>query len=252
MIRSLLVLFAFVSSLALFLPPVAAQSQDRAEARLRIESLREQIQAKERVFLAPSPEDLAAFAEFLLLPDTGLARLMPREKYDGNLLIRGGGSYYSFTRLTNEYGYGSDIELQQGRLTTGFAGADFGFLTALGDVSLESVTAEHPGVRYLAEFITPSTEPEARAQQRRAGTGFEVEGLTYRSWLPATLETTYALRAVNYGGSDVLVILRTTRQDTDGSLILVWRILRKFPVPQLGAINAAKHAAQNPGGRVTL
>jgi hypothetical protein len=247
--RFLQVLLAFVGALATLVLPVPAQSQDRAEIRTRIDSLRELIQTKERIFLAPSPEDLSAFAEFLQQPDTGLARLMPRDKYDGALLIRGGGAFYSFARLTNEYGHGSDIGLQQGRLTSGFAGADFGFLTNLGNVALESVTEEHPGLRYLAEFVTPSTEPEARVQQRRAGLGFEAEGFTYKSWLPASVETTYALRAINYRSSDILVILRTTRQDTDGSLILLWRILKKFPVPQLGASIPLQLTVQNPSGR---
>jgi hypothetical protein len=211
----------------------SAQLQDRTELQAKMESLRAQIQAKEKVFLAPSAEDLAAFAGFLRQPDTGMARLMPRETYDGNLLIRGGGAYYSFARLTNEYGFGSDIGLEQGQLRVGFAGADFGFLTSLGDLAINSVTAEHPGVSLLAEFKTPSAEAEAREQYRRAGAGFEADGFTYRSFLPASLNTTYALRSVDYGASDLLVAFRVTRQDADGSLTLVWTILKRFPVPQL-------------------
>jgi hypothetical protein len=211
----------------------SAQMQDRSELQAKMESLRVQIQAKEKVFLAPSAEDLAAFAGFLQQPDTGMARLMPRETYDGTLLIRGGGAYYSFAMLTNEYGAGSDIGLEQGQLRVGFAGADFGFLTSLGDLAIDSLTVENPGVSLLAEFETPSAEPDAREQQRRAGTGFEADGFTYRSFLPATLNRTYAVRSVNYSVSDVLVVFRVTRQDADGSLTLVWKILRKFRVPQL-------------------
>lgn len=211
----------------------SAQLQDRSELRAKMESLRAQIQAKEKVFLAPSAEDLAAFAQFLRQPDTGMARLMPRENYDGKLLIRGGGAYYSFAKQTNEYGYGSDIELQGGQLSVGFAGADFGFLTSLGDLAIDSVTAEQPGVSLLAEFKTPSTLPDAREQQRRTGTGFEADGFMYRSFLPAMLNTSYAVRSINYLVSDVLVVFRVTRQDADGSLTLVWKILKTFPVPQL-------------------
>jgi hypothetical protein len=211
----------------------SAQLQDRSELQAKMESLRAQIQAKEKVLLAPSAEDLAAFAGILRQPDTGMARLLPREMYDGKLLIRGGGAYYSFARLTNEYGSGSDIGLAQGELRVGFAGADFGFLTLLGDVAIDSVTAEQPGVSLLAEFKTPSAEPDAREQQRRTGAGFEADGFTYRSALPATLNTTYALRSVNYSVSDVLVVFRVTSQDADLGLTLVWKILKKFPVPQL-------------------
>jgi hypothetical protein len=228
-------LSSFLISILVFGVSIGAspQLQDRSALQAKMESLRAQIQAKEKVFLSPSAEDLAAFAGFLRQPDTGMARLMPRETYDGKLLIRGGGAYYSFARLTNEYGLGSDIGLEQGQLRVGFAGADFGFLTSLGDLAIDSVTAEQPGVSLLAEFKTPSAEAEAREQYRRAGAGFEADGFTYRSFLPASLNTTYALRSVDYGVSDLLVAFRVTRKDADGSLTLVWTILKKFSVPQL-------------------
>jgi hypothetical protein len=215
-------------------PEAAAQSPDRAELLLRIESLRGQLQAKETTFLAPSATDLAAYSDFLKQPDTGMARLMPREKYRTSLLTREGGAYYSFTKLTNEYTNGSDVGLEQGKLYGGgFAGANFGFLTSLGDVPVEGVTQENPGVRWLSTFSTPSAEPDAREQQRKTGAGFEADGFTYRRVLTASPNTTYALRSVSYDASDVLVVFRVTRQDTDGSLILAWKLLRKFPVTNL-------------------
>ena len=99
-----------------------------------------------------------------------MARLMPREKYDHVLVTRGGGADYSFTRLTNEYGWGTQIGLE-GYLSTGFAGADFGFLTSLGDIPLDGVTLDQPGIRYLADFVAPTKEPQAREQGRISGTG---------------------------------------------------------------------------------
>jgi hypothetical protein len=163
-----------------------------------------------------------------------MARLMPREKYRTSLLTREGGSYYSFSKLTNEYTNGSDVALEQGKLYgSGFAGANFGFLTSLGDIPVEGVTEENPGVRWLSTFSTPSAEPDAREQQRRTGAGFEVDGFTYRRVLPASAHMTYALRSVSYDTSDVLAVFRVTRQDTDGSLILAWKVPRKFPVPKL-------------------
>jgi hypothetical protein len=210
-----------------------AQMQDRVELKTKLEALREQIAAKEKVFLAPSAQDLAAFEEFLRQPDTGMIRIMPSEKYDRNLFTRGGGAFYSFNRLTHDYTYGADILLTQGTLRAGLAGANFGFLVLLGDVPIEAVTVEHPGVRFLDTFKAPSAEPEAREQYRRAGTGFEAEGFAYRSSLPATVNRTYVVRSVNYDLSDLLIALRVTRQDSDGSLILAWKILERFPVPQL-------------------
>src|SRR5690349_10760219 len=113
--------FVFTLSCAI---GASAQSNDRAKLAKEIESLRTELQSKEQEFLAPSAEDRAAFAEFLRQPGTGLCRLLPREKFNGKLMMNGGGAYYSFVRLTNEYGYGSDIGLEQDHLSVGFAGAD--------------------------------------------------------------------------------------------------------------------------------
>ena len=229
-------LFSPVTILALMscvFAGASAQAQDRAKLQMKIESLRDQINAKEKVFLAPSAEDMAAFEGFLRQRDTGMTRLMPREKYDKNLLTRGGGAFYSFNQITHDYGSGADILLEQSTLHSGFSGASFSFLALLGDVPVDSVTAEGPGVRFLAAFKTPSAEPDAREQQRRTGAGFEADGFTYRSSLPATVNKTYAVRSVNYDFSDLLVVFRVARQDSDGSLILAWKILARFPVPQL-------------------
>jgi hypothetical protein len=210
-----------------------AQAPDRPALLAKIDSLREQLQINETVFLLPDGQDFLAFADFLKQPGTGLARLMPREKYDGILLTRGGGSYYSFTKLTNEYGSYSDIGLEQGMLKVGFAGANFGFLTVIGDVPVDGITLDTPGVKYLAGLTTPTTLAEAREQQRRASTGFEVDGFFYKDNLPIAVNTTYALRSTSFTLSDVLAAFRVTRQDADGSLILAWKMLKKFfgPTP---------------------
>jgi hypothetical protein len=213
-----------------------AQAQDRSALLAKIESLRRELQIDETVFLLPSDQDVFAFRDFLQQPGTGLIRLMPREKYDGKMLMRGGGSYYSFTRLTNAYGNGSDLGFEQGTLRVGFAGADFGFLTAIGDVPVDSVTLNQPGVSYLAALNTPTTESEAREQQERSSIGFENDGFFYKDSLPVAVNTTYALRSTSYTTSDVLVAFRVTRQDADGSLILAWKMLKKFfgPIPSGG------------------
>jgi hypothetical protein len=216
----------------------SAQPTDRTALAKEIESLREQLRQKEQELLAPSAEDRAAFADFLRQPDTGLIRLLPREKYQDKLTMNGGGAYYSFTRLTNEYGFGSDIGLEQGQLGVGFAGADFGFLSKLGDVPLAAVTFDHPGVRLLAEFTSPTKEAEAREQYRRGYPGFNANGFDYTHRLRARVDTTYVLRSINYDRSDVLVAFRVVREDADGSLILLWKLLKKFPAPELNRISA--------------
>jgi len=212
-----------------------AQTLDRPGLLAKIDFLRNQLHSKEAQFLAPSSEDFSSFADFLSKPDTGLARLMPREKYDGKLLLRGGGAYYSFVMKTNEYGFGSDLQFEQGILRVGLAGADFGFLTALGDFPIDGVNLDQPGVQYLAGFTAPQSEAGAREQYGRSSAGFQVDGFNYKSNLPATVNQTYALRSILYSRSDVLVVFRIARQDVDGSLILAWRMLKKFVEPRLAA-----------------
>lgn len=227
------------STLALFLfcltacAAARAQADGRERAAAEIESLREQIKAREAVLLAPSDEDRKTNAEFLKSPDAGLARLLPREKWDGKLSLRGGGSYYSFTLRSNEYGRGTDIGLEQGQFRVGFAGADFGFMTDLGDVPLEAVSNETEGVRFMAGFEAPSMEADARVAGRQFYPARREEGWSYVRSLRAAAGRTYALRSIVYGESDVLVAFRVLRKDEDGSVVLLWKLLQKYQRPAL-------------------
>jgi hypothetical protein len=238
---------ALASTLTLLLYIYApAQSEDRSKTIKEIASLREQLSEKEKLFLSPSAKDLAAFAEFLKQPNTGLVRILPRGLYDDRLTIRGGGSYYSFTRLTHEYGYGSDIELQPAQkpefvappiaeynFLVGFAGANYGFIVTLGNVPLEKVTLEHDGVKFLAAYDPPSEEPKARVEQRRSNEGITKNGYGYKREVPAILNYTYALRSIDYNRSDVLVAFRVVRKEIDGSVVILWKRLKQLSRPVL-------------------
>jgi hypothetical protein len=229
-LTALLFGFLFLSSISIW-----AQSTDRVAILRDIESLRGQLKSREATFLEPALEDRTAFAEFLRQRDTGLTRLLPREEYDlkNKLTIRGGGAYYSFTKLTHEYGYGSDISLEMGNLLVGFAGADYGMLANLGDTQLDNVTLDTPSVQVLALSVPPTSLSKARIEQRRSSEGVLVENVLYKGSLPSVVNSTYILRSVNYGSSDVLVVFQVVRKDADGSLILAWKMLKKYEVPQL-------------------
>jgi hypothetical protein len=234
MTRRLVSLTAQAFALVVLLSIAAvAQSQDRVKIEKDIESLREQLKQRELELLSPAAEDRTQFAEFLLQRDTGLARLLPREKYREKLTIREGGAYYSFTKLSNSYDRDPQIGLEQEHLSSGFVGADFGFLASLGDIPLESVGLDHEGVQYLAAFVPPTLEPEARDQQRKSGSGFEIGRNRYKGRLPVMVGGTYILRSIGYERFDVLVAFRVVRQDSDGSLILLWKKLREFSTPYL-------------------
>jgi hypothetical protein len=203
---------------------------ERQRLQADVEALHAQLQEKAALLLAPSPEDAASWSEFLQQPDTGLVRLMPRERYEGILGMRGSGAYYSFAHLTHEYGRGSDIGLEQGQLQSGFAGLDLGILVRLDGLPLDKATLDHAAIRFLAAFKALPQEPAMRTLQRQAATGFNHAGLTFRSRVKAEPDTTYALRSISPGRSDVLVVFRIVRRDPDDSVVLVWQKLKEFPV----------------------
>ena len=239
--KRIVVPVGFVIALALSALSVAGQTQSREDILKQLEAKRSEIAALEKRFLAPSEEDQTTYADFLRLPDTGLIRLLPREKYDTEaykdgtkyLTMRGGGAYYSFSRLTHEYGFGSDIELDHGRLSTGFAGADYGLLTDLSDTPLENVSLESAAGQVFANYSPAEDEPRARIEQRRTSEGATSNGVSYKRSQQVRLNSTYLLRSVNYGRSDVLVAFRIVRIDNDDSVTILWKQLKKYPTPYL-------------------
>lgn len=240
MILNRIVSFGAILLFIAFVPTASrAQSVDRAVLESEIRALLGELKATEQQFLAPSAKDQRKNADFLTQPDTGLIRLLPRETFDNKLTIRGGGAYYSFARLTHEYGYGSDIALEQGQFSVGFAGADFGFLTRLGKTALDDITLNDPAARFLAEFTAPTAIADAREQQNRSGVGFDANGFTYKSRMPMKKKNSYLVRSVSYHNSDLLVAFRVVSQDTDGSVVILWKILKRFPAPELVAAQAS-------------
>ncbi|HZE73127.1 MAG TPA: hypothetical protein VE135_26755 [Pyrinomonadaceae bacterium] len=222
-----------------------AQSQSRDQILKDIQTKRVELQTLEKQFLAVAEEDRLAYADLLRQPGTGLVRLLPREVYDAEaykqnpktITMRGGGAYYSFTRLTHEYGFGSDIGLESGDISSGFAGLDFGILQKLGDVSLEDASLDHADARFVSSYNPPASEPEVRNEQRRFGMGTTVDEVTYKSRLPVEVNSTFLLRSISYGRTDILVAFRVVRKDADGSVILAWKLLKKYAIPQIARNN---------------
>ena len=218
---------------------VLAQAESRADVLKEIEAKRAELAKLEAKYIAISPADSETFAEFLSQPDTGLIRLMPREKFDSyanqksGLTLRGGGSYYSFTRRVQDYGFATELGLEQGYLKVGFYGASYGMLTKLDAVRLEDVSPELPAVSFLAKYTAVANEPDARVEQRRFQTGTIVDEIPYKDRIRAEVGATYLLRSINFGEADVLVAFKIERQDEDGSLIIPWRLLQKYSVPKL-------------------
>lgn len=216
------------------------QSESRTDVLKDLETRRAELLKLEKMFLAPAAEDRAAYAEFLAKPNTGLIRLLPREVYDPHvnkkapLTVRGGGAYYSFSRQSHEYGNATEIGLEKGYLQIGgFYGASYGMLAKYDAASLEEISTELPGLMFLAKYNAVSDEPAARREQRRSATGITIDGISYKGQSPVEVGATYIGRSVNFDEADALFAFKVVRQDTDGSLILAWKLLQTYPVPKL-------------------
>jgi hypothetical protein len=220
-------------ALLFFAGRTPAQTSSRVALEGRIAELTKQLKEAEQQFFAPSPEDLDKYKSFLSEVDTGLVRLLPREKFQDKLFIRGGGAYYSFDRLTHEYGWGSDIELAQQMFSVGFAGADYGLVTDLGRIPIEQITPEHPAVRYLLSYKPPTREPDVRAEYQRVGAGFSVDDVSYGRNATVRNGATYLLRSIVIDRSDLLVVFRVVGRDSDGSVSILWKVLERFPAPRM-------------------
>jgi len=188
--------------------------------------------------LAPPESDRSTYAAFLRINSTGLLRLRPRENFGNDSSgVPGGsayyGAYYSFSGITHYSGYGSDLELFNHALSVGFVGADFGMLT-FEDRPLEQIAWGDPDLRYISEYKPPTAERDARLESRLFRSGVTNNGQLYRGRLPVVVNLTYLLRSVRYGRSDVLVAFRIVSKDTDGSVIILWKLLKQYPTPKLG------------------
>lgn len=211
----------------------AAQAQSRREAieefTAKMEAVKSEAARLEQALLRPDKEDIIAAEK----ENAKVFCLLPREKYDkGFLTVRGGGAYYSFVKESHSYNDTPQIGFEQNQLQVGFYGASYGFLTDLGSVELAKIDEKNKSVYFLANYRPPLELPKARIEQKRAR-GFEWEGVSYKDRLPAIVGNTYLLRAVSYDEADTLVALKIHRRDTDGSLIIFWKLLGSYEKPLL-------------------
>jgi len=219
-------------------------AQNREQAIKELEALKERVKVLDAVILQADRTDIDNAAK----ENANVFRILPREKYDVGLpTVRGGGAYYSFVGKSHSYNDTPQISLEQNYLSVGFYGTSYGFMTDLGEISLAEINRETAGVDFLANYQPPTEISKARIEQEKGnGKGFENDGVTYRRSLPAVVGHTYALRAVSYDEADVLVALRIYRKDTDGSLIVFWKLIDQFEKPQLIKEAQASIIKKNP------
>lgn len=204
-----------------------AQETTREQKIKKIEELSAQIKTLEKNLLAPDQSDYKQVPK-----GYGIFRLMPREKFARKFTIEGGGSFYSFSALSHDYQKTAQILLERDFLKVGFAGADYGFFYDLDKTPLEQISGEIPVVNILQNYKPPTNEAAIRSEQKQSS-NYEIDGFLYRDKIPAVVDHTYILRAINFERADIYVAFNVHRKDTDGSLIIFWKILQNFSVPRM-------------------
>jgi hypothetical protein len=221
-------LFTFLVVLIL---SAATSAQTRQQALDNLSKLKEEANRLESVILSPDKEDI----DLADKEKVNVFRLLPRAKTENGVLysIRGGGAYYSFTKQSHSYNETPQIQLEQNYLSVGFYGCSTGFLADLGEISLSDIGEKTKGYNYLTDYQAVNTELQCRAEHIRISNGFDNEGILFKKSLSAKVGHTYFLRAISYDEADVFVALKVQRKDTDGSLIIFWKLIKQFDKPTL-------------------
>jgi hypothetical protein len=221
--------------LASLFSSITAQTREKAieqftDFERKIEAVKKESQAIETLILQPDESDLVAAEQ----KNFKVSRLLPREKYDKDFfIVRGGGSYYSFTKQSHSYDQTPQIGLEQNTLKVGFYGASYGFIANLGVISLSELDEKTENLGYLLNYQVSTEETDARNEYRRISGKFEQGGINYTNRLPVSVGGSYVLRAISFDEADVLVAFKVYRQDADGSLIIFWKLIKNFDVPKM-------------------
>lgn len=189
------------------------------------------------------PENLQErYSDVLSNPSSGITKLA-----GPNLLpdtaIRGGGTYFSFVSRSSEYGFGSDIQLRDMQFHTGFAGANYGHFLRLGstplrtvvDTASEAVPSWLPGESaeawsFFWTYTPPGAMSKIREHQKRAR-GFTIDGARISESVSVEMGSSYLLRSVMVDDWDVLVAFEVVGILDEGSVVILWRVLKHFDTP---------------------
>lgn len=265
----------------------AIDSQNQGEMRRMEQSARStarlpqekfgRLTAKERKQLealrAPRPEDLAAYKDFLSLPDTGIVRLLPGSNCETKYTVRvdgdcenmiPGSSYHRF----REDAIAGDLLIMDGALIAeGFFSNSI--MTGLGKIPLTDASLSSAGMRFVTSFEPSNELNKAKEQFKTLRNGVIENNFAYSSRLKAIADMTYGLRIIAYrngnnvlkrinrdevgsllGGPehnnnmmfmalkkdtrvDLTLAFKIIRIDTDGSITLVWKELERKEAPTI-------------------
>lgn len=239
--------------------PVRIPPQFREELR----NLYRKTSKEELENIKPNPADKEKYADFLKQPDTGLIRLIPDLGCANSTKVLvvtpeclkytmpGAGSSYSFR--VNDYRIERLADVTFFNNSFQAAGTlVHGILTKIENVSLEEISLQTKGLKYLIDFKPVTDFEEAKKIDRELSKGIVKDGFVYRRALNALENTTYVLRSVAYQGlipravegityneldfdkrTDVIVAFRIVNINADKSVTILWKQLAEKKAPEI-------------------
>lgn len=228
-----------------------------------IETIYRKSSKKDLATVSVNQDDKNKFQEFLRGKNTGLVKLIPNVRCAENSVVisaneeclkysvPGAGMAYSFRVKDYRIQRLSDLI---------FTGEDFmsagvlslAVLTSVGNVPLENLTLQTPGLKYLNDLNANIKYQEAVSLHKKFSKGVEINGYPYGRALVAAENNTYVLRSIAYNGrvmksvegitynelwfdkrKDITVAFRIVRKDADGSVTILWKELNRRDSPEL-------------------
>ncbi|NNE99355.1 MAG: hypothetical protein HKN25_10090 [Pyrinomonadaceae bacterium] len=218
---------------------------------------------KELKAIQPNTDDLAKNAAFLRGKGTGIFRLIPDAGCSSSTKVLdvspecmkysmpGGGASYSFRFKNYRIARLSDLTYTgKGLIARGVLLE--ALFVGLGDIPIDQISLETPGVRFLKRMKPSRTVEEASALARELTYGTKRDGYVYSRGIIAKEGWSYALRSIAFRGKwlnaaagvtyneldfdkrkDVIVAFRILRRDSDGSLTILWKQLQSVRSPKI-------------------
>jgi len=196
--------------------------------------------------------DLAPYREFLQGGGTGVLKLLPTivcprkgKRVDVECEIR----RYNLWLFANSYSFQvgkyvppvfGDFALVDGKVDS-WDNRKQTILGTIGDVSLQDVTLQSEGCKFLADFAPATTVEGVRDQAVKIANGVTDGRYTYSRIVTAELNNTIVMRSIEYStgepaaspNADVIVAMRVIKKDADGSITLIWKELDRKAAPAL-------------------
>ncbi len=219
--------------------------------------------AKELKKLRPLDEDQKKYANFLRNAKAGIIRLEPYRGCDDQtkvisaadkcleLAMPGNGSDYSFRKQNYVIGRLADLRLESDAFSSPGV-FQLAVFSGLGDIPLEKVGKDTPGMKYVLGLKPAEQIADAVATGKRFEKGIEIGGFHYASALKASDDMTYVLRSIAYRGTvfrsiggvvfneleldergDVTIAFRIVRRHDSGGVTILWRELERRNAPKL-------------------